>query len=89
MTIQLNPEQERIIGQAIQAGVIHDADDVVDVGLETIQRRLEARLALRTAMDAEQWSQELHAWVQSHSASTPLLSDEGISRDSIYGTRGL
>ena len=89
MTIHLNPEQERVIGQAIQAGVIRDPDDVVDVGLETIRQRLEARLASRAAMDAEQWAQELHAWVQGHSATTPLLSDEAISRDSIYGTRGL
>jgi hypothetical protein len=89
MTIHLNPEQERVIGQAIQAGVIREPDDVVDVGLETIRRRLEAQLASTTAMDEEQWSQELHAWVQGHSATTPLLSDEAISRDSIYGTRGL
>jgi Arc/MetJ-type ribon-helix-helix transcriptional regulator len=89
MTIDLNPEQERVIGQAIQAGVIRDADDVVDVGLETIRQRLEARLASKAAMDAEQWAQEFHAWVHGHSASTPLLSDEAISRDSIYGTRGL
>ena len=89
MTIHLNPEQERVIGQAIQAGVIRDADDVVDVGLETIRQRLETQLASKAAMDAEQWAQEFHAWVHSHSASTPLLSDEAISRDSIYGTRGL
>ena len=88
MTIYLNPEQELVIGQAIQAGVIRDADDVVDVGLETIRQRLEARLASKAAMDADQWSQEFHAWVHGHSASTPLLSDEAISRDSVYGTRG-
>lgn len=89
MTIHLNPEQERVIGQAIQAGLIRDADDVVDVGLETIRQRLGARLASGTVMDAEQWSGELHRWVHGHSSATPLLSDEAISRDSIYGTRGL
>jgi Arc/MetJ-type ribon-helix-helix transcriptional regulator len=89
MTIHVKPEQERVIGQAIQAGVIRDADDVVDAGLEAIRQRLEARLASTAAMDAEQWSQELRAWVNSHSASTPLLSDEAVSRESIYGTRGL
>ena len=62
MTIHLNSEQERVIGQAIQAGVIRDADDVVDAGLEAIRQRLEAQLASTAAMDAEQWSQELHAW---------------------------
>ena len=61
------------MGQAIQAGVIREPDDVVDVGLETIRQRLESWLASRTGMDAEQWSQELHAWVHGHSAGTPLL----------------
>lgn len=37
MTIRLNPEQERVIGQAIQAGLIREPDDVVEVnnGLPT------------------------------------------------------
>jgi putative addiction module CopG family antidote len=36
--------------------------------------------------DAEEWFRELTAWSESHSA-TPLLPDEAISRDSIYGAR--
>ena len=28
------------------------------------------------------------AWAESHSRNTPLLSDEAISRESIYGERG-
>jgi hypothetical protein len=47
MTIQLNPEQEQLIGQAIQAGLIRDANEVVHVGVETIRQRLEARLSSR------------------------------------------
>lgn len=89
MTFQLNPEQEQLIGQAIQAGVIRAADEVVDMGIETIRQRLEARLKSKAAMNAEQWSREFHAWVHSHPTTTPLLSDEAVSRDSIYGTRGM
>jgi len=40
------------------------------------------------ALDAEEWSRELTAWSESH-ATTPLLPDEAINRDSIYGARGL
>jgi Arc/MetJ-type ribon-helix-helix transcriptional regulator len=87
-TIHLNAEQKRVVERAIQAGLIRNADDVVDLGLETIRQRLQ-RLASTTAPDAEQWSQRLHAWVHSHSRLTPLLSDEAMSRDSIYETRGL
>lgn len=80
--------RRRVVERAIQAGVIRNADDIVDLGLETIRQRLE-RLASTTSPDAEQWSQRLRAWVHSHSRLTPLLSDEATSRDSIYGTRGL
>lgn len=88
MTIRLKPEQEQVIGRAIQAGLIKTADDVVDVGLETIQRRLEAQDSSPGSMSAEQWLQEFHSWVHSHPTTTPLLSDEAISRESIYGARG-
>jgi Arc/MetJ-type ribon-helix-helix transcriptional regulator len=89
MNIHLKPEQERVIGQAIQAGLIQAADDVVEVGVETIRQRLEARLASRSALGAEEWSRELHDWVHSHSTTETILSDEAISRDSIYDTRGV
>jgi len=45
MTLQLKPEQEQVIGRAIQAGLIRAADDVLDVGIETIRQRLEERRA--------------------------------------------
>jgi proteasome lid subunit RPN8/RPN11 len=88
MTIQLTPEQEQVIDRAIQAGVIRTADDVIGVGVETIQRRLEERRAPVNSTSAEHWLQEFHAWVHSHPTTTPLLSDEAINRESIYGTRG-
>jgi hypothetical protein len=40
-------------------------------------------------MNADEWSREFHAWVRGHSTTTPLLSDHAISRDSIYGNRGM
>jgi|CZKS01.1.fsa_nt_gi hypothetical protein len=89
MTIQLKPEQEQLIAEAIQAGVIQTPRDVVDVGVEAIRQRLEARAASGALMSTEQWLKEFQNWVHSHSTSTALLSDEAISRESIYGTRGL
>jgi Arc/MetJ-type ribon-helix-helix transcriptional regulator len=88
MTIQLTPEQEQVIERAIEAGLIKTADDVVGVGVETIQQRLEQRRAPVDSASAEQWLQDFHNWVHSHSTTTPLLSDEAINRESIYGTRG-
>jgi len=89
MTIDLNAEQEQVIREAIRAGLLSAPDEVVTVGIEAIRRRLEEQLASRTTTDAEHWSQEFHAWVHDHSTTTPLLTDEAISRESIYGTRGL
>jgi hypothetical protein len=89
MTIQLNPEEEWLIGQAIQAGLIGKADDVVAVGIATIRRQLHSRVGSEAELNTEQWLREFNAWVHGHATTTPLLSDEAISRDSIYGTRGL
>jgi hypothetical protein len=44
MTIALRPDQEQLIADAIRAGVIRTADDVVEVGLEAVRTRLEERL---------------------------------------------
>ena len=41
----------------------------------------EARLQ---TTDPKQWARRFHEWAESHDRTTPLLSDEAISRDSIY-----
>jgi hypothetical protein len=89
MTFQFSPEQEELIGQAIRAGIIHAPNEVVDIGIETLRQRMDARMASASAITVEQWSREFHNWVHSHSTTTPLLSDEAIDRDSIYGIRGM
>lgn len=40
MTIQLKPELEQVIAQAIQEGVIHDAGEALDITLEVLRDRL-------------------------------------------------
>lgn len=89
MAIQLSPEQEQVVGKAIHAGLIRVPDDVVGIGIETIRQQLDARPPATAALSAEEWSRELHAWIHSHTRTSPVLSDEAISRDSVYGTRGL
>ncbi|MGO9011149.1 MAG: hypothetical protein ACLQPN_13695 [Bryobacteraceae bacterium] len=89
MTIRLNPEQERLIGRAIQAGLLGKADDVIAFGVEAIRRQLQSREESGAELQTEQWLREFKAWVHSHPNITPPLSDDAISRDSIYGTRGL
>lgn len=88
MTVHLKPDQERVVGQAIQAGLIASAEEVVDAGVEAIRKRLEAAPVLETSMSPEEWVREFDSWVRSHPTNTSLLSDEAVSRESIYGTRG-
>ena len=35
----------------------------------------------------KEWARQFHAWAESHDRTTPLLSDEAISRESIYPDR--
>jgi hypothetical protein len=43
MTISLRPEDERLIEEAIQAGLIRTADEAFDDAIEHLRRRLQAR----------------------------------------------
>lgn len=88
MSIQLSPEQERIVSQAIEAGVIKDADDVVAIGVEAVRQKLKPAAGPASKAQQDNWATRLHDWIQSHPTDTPLLSDEAISRESIYGNRG-
>jgi hypothetical protein len=86
MTITPTPEQEQILVKAMEAGLIERAEDALNVGLETLQKRLPAAPAEETA---EEWIARFHAWIHSHARQTVVLSDEAMSRESIYGDRGL
>ena len=36
----------------------------------------------------EEWARELRAWASNHASETPPLSEEAMSRESIYEGRG-
>ena len=85
MTITPTPEQERILAEALEAGLISRVEDALNLGLETLRSKLPARPAEETA---EEWIARFHAWVDSHADQTVVLSDEAMSRESIYDDRG-
>jgi len=88
MTIEFRPEQERVIDQAIAAGLIERAEEAVEVGLNTLRNRLHAQQA-SNPLPPDEWMRKFRAWTHSFPTTTPLLSDKAISRESIYGDRGL
>ena len=86
MTIELKPEQAQTIDQAIRAGLIKSADEVIEAGLDALRDRLQMS---GRSVNPEEWMCKFRAWAHSHPTTTPLLSDEAISRESIYRERGL
>ena len=47
--VEIKPENVQVIEQAIRVGLIEHAEDVVDVGIETLRSRLET---LRTSSES-------------------------------------
>ena len=43
-----------------------------------------ASIAHLQRTNPKEWARQFHEWAESHDRNTPLLSDEAISRDSIY-----
>jgi hypothetical protein len=88
MTIQLKPEQEEVVGQAIQAGLIASADDIIDVGVDAIRERLKSRRSESDtpALSAVEWEREFETWIESFPDTAPL-PDEALSRENLYPDR--
>jgi hypothetical protein len=88
MTITPTPEQERILTEALEAGLIERPEDALNIGLPALRSQLNAA-GKSPSLSAKEWVEKFRTWARSHSTDTPLLSDDAISRESIYGDRGL
>jgi hypothetical protein len=88
VSLNLNPDIEaRLIALAHSSGV-----SVEDFLFHVVEEKSSAAAALRPdyELPPEEWVRKFEAWTQSHAADNPpLLSDEDISRESIYAERGL
>jgi len=89
VVIALNPEQEQVVGQAIEAGLIEKAEDAAELGVGTIRRRLQTHSPGTQKLSPEEKIARLRAFVDRPRPEVPLLSDEAISRESIYAERCL
>lgn len=86
MTVTLNLPahvEQAYLAEAQARGV--PLDEVVrDVLLS-----LQPPAAPVSELPPDEWICKFRAWAHSHRTDTPLLSDEAISRESIYSDRGL
>ena len=92
VTIELPSDIEAGLLAQAQAEGLAVSDYVQHLVLEKVAAKLNASAAARPASELppEEWVRKFNAWTESHTAlNLPLLSDEDISRESIYRERGL
>jgi hypothetical protein len=82
--IDLPPEREAAIraradaeGMTLEQWFLKFAEQYVPVASEAHLQRT----------DPAEWARRFHAWAEGHDRTTPLLSDEAISRESLYPDR--
>jgi hypothetical protein len=65
------PEQEQVVGQAIQAGPIANAGDIVDVGIEPIRQRLKLHRNEPATPVLAAWERDLDTRLESFPDAAP------------------
>ena len=81
VTIELSDEQAAAL--KVQA-------DAQGLTVERWLEQIAAQFAPSTSIahlqetNPEEWGRQFHQWAEGHDRTTPLLSDQAISRDSIY-----
>jgi hypothetical protein len=84
LTLELSPEREAALKAQAQAR---------GMSVEEWLLQLADQLAPPTSIahlqktNPKEWMRQFRAWAESHDRTTPLLSDEAVSRESIYPDR--
>ena len=84
MTIELKPEEERILKEALRQGRFESVEQAVAQAFHSIV----PPESLKPALSPSERSAAFRAWAESHPRTTPVLSDQAISRETIYSDRG-
>jgi hypothetical protein len=82
MTIELKPDQERILQDALRQGRFQSLEQALDEALHAIV------VTGASALSPVERAAAYRAWAESHPRTTPALSDDAISRETIYSNRG-
>ncbi|MGD0775051.1 MAG: hypothetical protein ABSC05_19725 [Candidatus Solibacter sp.] len=84
LTLELSPEREaalqaqaRARGMSVEEWLLHLADQLAPP----------TSIAHLQKANPKEWMRQFRAWAESHDRTTPLLSDEAVSRESIYPDR--
>ena len=74
MTVQLSPEQETRVAEALRSGVYHSPDDVIDRALEVLRAQDEWLMANRRSIN-----EKIHRGIEQ------VERGEGITEDELDG----
>ncbi len=85
LTINLPPEKEAIFKAKAQLRGLSVEQWLVELGDQHVQPAGSIAHLQRT--DPQEWGRRFDEWVNSHDPNTPVLSDEAMSRESIYPDR--
>ncbi|MGO9259620.1 MAG: hypothetical protein ACLQU1_25405 [Bryobacteraceae bacterium] len=84
LTLELSPEREAALkaqaqarGMSVEEWLLQLADQLAPP----------ASIAHLQKTNPQEWMRQFRAWAESHDRTTPLLSDEAVSRESIYPDR--
>ncbi len=84
LTLELSPERETALkaqaqarGMSVEEWLLQLADQLAPP----------ASIAYLQKTDPQEWLRQFRAWAGGHDRTTPSLSDEAVSRESIYSDR--
>jgi len=82
VTLEISPENEaalkaqaQVLGLTLEQWLINVAEQLLPAPQS---------ISHLQSTNPEEWARQFDSWVRSHDPNTPVLSDEAISRDSIY-----
>ena len=84
LTLELPPEREAALKTQAEARGISVEQLVLELTEQLVPSTSIAHLQ---KTNPKEWMRQFRAWAESHDHTTPPLSDEAISRDSIYPDR--
>src|SRR5205807_10346207 len=84
LTLELSPEREAALKAQAQARGMSIEQWLLDLAEQLAPSTSIAHLQ---KTNPKEWARQFHEWAESHDRTTQLLSDEAISRESIYPDR--
>lgn len=84
VTIELSAEKEAALRAQAQARGLSIEQWLLDLAEQYMPADSIAHLQ---KTNPREWMRQFRAWAQSHDRTTPPLSDEAVSRESIYPDR--